>query len=108
MGEFQWFLFAENKFNTIGPIYYEYGSMVITYEDAGKAVRALYALREAKYEDKHLLGTLTTPLLQAINSSFPHFIPVRVKYIVHTKTGTYEKPQTVSHFSYNTYFLLIL
>lgn len=30
--------------------------MVITYEDASKAVRALYALREAKYEDKHLLG----------------------------------------------------
>lgn len=48
--------FADNKFNSIGPIYYEYGSMVITYEDAAKAVRALYALREAKYEDKHLLG----------------------------------------------------
>lgn len=47
---------VENKFTSIGPIYYEYGSMVITYEDASKAVRALYALREAKYEDKHLLG----------------------------------------------------
>lgn len=30
--------------------------MVIIYEDANKAVRALYALRESKYEDKHLLG----------------------------------------------------
>lgn len=30
--------------------------MVITYEDSEKAVRALYALRESKYEDKHLLG----------------------------------------------------
>ncbi|KAI8421191.1 hypothetical protein MSG28_008260 [Choristoneura fumiferana] len=49
------FLGADNKFTSIGPIYYEYGSMVITYEDASKAVRALYALREAKYEDKHLL-----------------------------------------------------
>lgn len=53
---------AENKFTSIGPIYYEYGSMVITYEDASKAVRALYALREAKYEDKHLLGKTHTEL----------------------------------------------
>jgi diacylglycerol kinase (ATP) len=49
-------LFAENKFSSIGPIYYEYGSMVITYEDSNKAVRALYCLRESHYEDKHLLG----------------------------------------------------
>jgi diacylglycerol kinase (ATP) len=47
---------AENKFSSIGPIYYEYGSMVITYEDSAKAVRALYTLRESSYEDKHLLG----------------------------------------------------
>lgn len=32
--------------------------MVITYEDSEKAVRALYALRESKYEDKHLLGKI--------------------------------------------------
>ena len=49
-------LFAENKFSSIGPIYYDYGSMVITYEDSNKAVRALYCLRESHYEDKHLLG----------------------------------------------------
>lgn len=30
--------------------------MVIIYEDSNKAVRALYTLRESKYEDKHLLG----------------------------------------------------
>lgn len=46
----------ENKFSSIGPIYYEYGSLVITYEDASKAVRALYALRESRHEDKHFLG----------------------------------------------------
>lgn len=28
----------ENKFSSIGPIYYEYGSLVITYENASKAV----------------------------------------------------------------------
>lgn len=30
--------------------------MVITYEDSEKAVRALYTLRESRYEEKHLLG----------------------------------------------------
>lgn len=49
--------FLDNKFSKIGPIYYEYGSMVITYEDSEKAVRALYILRESKFEDKQpLLG----------------------------------------------------
>ncbi|XP_065074731.1 diacylglycerol kinase theta isoform X4 [Ochlerotatus camptorhynchus] len=48
----------ENKFSSIGPIYYEYGSLVITYENASKAVRAFQALRESKYEDKHLLVLL--------------------------------------------------
>ncbi|CRL08161.1 CLUMA_CG020913, isoform B [Clunio marinus] len=52
------FLGVENKFSSIGPIYYEYGSLVITYENASKAVRALYALRESKYEEKHLLVLL--------------------------------------------------
>ena len=32
------FLGVENKFSSIGPIYYEYGSLVITYENASKAV----------------------------------------------------------------------
>jgi diacylglycerol kinase (ATP) len=49
---------SENKFSKIGPIYYEYGSMVITYEDSDKAVRALYTLRESRFEDKHLLVML--------------------------------------------------
>lgn len=50
------FIVSENKFSCIGPIYYEYGSIVIIYEDSDKAVKALYTLRESKYEDKHLLG----------------------------------------------------
>lgn len=32
------FLGIEDKFSDIGPIYYEYGSLVITYENAAKAV----------------------------------------------------------------------
>lgn len=37
--------------------------MVITYEDANKAVRALYALRDAKHEDKPLLGKFVDKML---------------------------------------------
>lgn len=51
--------FLENRFSSIGPIYYEYGSMVIIYEDLDTAVRALYTLRETKCEDKLLLGIFT-------------------------------------------------
>lgn len=48
----------ENKFSSIGPIYYEYGSLVITYENAEVAVRAFYTLREARIEEKKLLVLL--------------------------------------------------
>lgn len=32
------YLTEDSKFTSIGPIYYEYGSVVLTYEDAQKAV----------------------------------------------------------------------
>ena len=35
---------SENKFSSIGPIYYEYGSLVITYENASKAVSHTHLL----------------------------------------------------------------
>lgn len=44
----------ENKYSSIGPIYYEYGSVVITFEDNIKAVRAFYNLRETMLEEKRL------------------------------------------------------
>lgn len=50
------FLGRENKFSSIGPIYYEYGSLVIVYEDTTTAVRSLFRLRECVLEDKQLLG----------------------------------------------------
>ncbi|XP_045468940.1 diacylglycerol kinase theta isoform X5 [Harmonia axyridis] len=52
------YLSKDDIYTSIGPIYYEYGSMVITYNDSDKAVRALYTLRESKFEDKHLLVML--------------------------------------------------
>ncbi|XP_049962542.1 diacylglycerol kinase theta isoform X3 [Schistocerca serialis cubense] len=88
------FLGKENKFSSIGPIYYEYGSMVITYEDADKAVRALYILRESKFEDKHLLVMLL-PNIE------PSTVPAGVQPLlvfVNVKSGGCQGLELISSF----------
>ncbi|GLG94751.1 Diacylglycerol kinase 1 [Gryllus bimaculatus] len=84
----------ENKFSCIGPIYYEYGSMVIIYEDADKAVRALYKLRESSYEDKHLLVMLL-PNIE------PSAVPAGVQPLlvfVNVKSGGCQGLELISSF----------
>ncbi|KAK2580426.1 hypothetical protein KPH14_006173 [Odynerus spinipes] len=88
------FLGKENKFSSIGPIYYEYGSMVIIYEDSNKAVKALYTLRESKYEDKHLLVML-------LPSIEPSMVPSGVQPLlvfVNVKSGGCQGLQLISSF----------
>ena len=46
----------DNKFSSIGPIYYEYGSMVITFNSSNMAVNAYEILKSQKHDDKRLLG----------------------------------------------------
>jgi diacylglycerol kinase (ATP) len=58
----------------MGPIYYEYGSLILTYADADIAVKAFYMLRESSYDDKNLL-VLVLPNISASNLS----IGVRVR-----------------------------
>ena len=41
---------------SLGPIYYEYGSMVITFNSSNSAVDAYETLKNRVYEDKNLLG----------------------------------------------------
>ena len=57
---FYFFVFSSAcKFTTIGPIYYEYGSMVITFDNSDSAVQAFELLRVSHYEDKKMLGQYT-------------------------------------------------
>lgn len=46
----------ENKYSSIGPIYYEYGSLVLTYHSSDEAIQACYTLKEATYEERGLSG----------------------------------------------------
>lgn len=50
--------FAAYKYRRMGPIYYEYGSVIITYDNADIAVKAYYMLREETYDDKPLIVLL--------------------------------------------------
>ncbi|EEB11587.1 Diacylglycerol kinase theta, putative [Pediculus humanus corporis] len=88
------FLGLENKFSSIGPIYYEYGSMVITYEDSEKAVRSLYILRDSRYEEKHLLVMLL-PNIE------PSMVPAGVQPLlvfVNVKSGGCQGLELISSF----------
>ncbi|XP_064104651.1 diacylglycerol kinase theta-like isoform X2 [Macrobrachium nipponense] len=82
------------KYSSIGPIYYEYGSMVITYEDSDLAVRAFYTLRESCYDDKHLLVMLLPNIL-------PHMIPEGVQPLlvfVNVKSGGCQGLELITSF----------
>ena len=46
----------ENKFTSIGPIFYEYGSMVITFDSSHFAVIAYEILKNRLFDEKKLLG----------------------------------------------------
>ena len=50
------FFLSENKFTSIGPIFYEYGSMVITFDSSHFAVIAYEILKNRLFDEKKLLG----------------------------------------------------
>ena len=66
-----------SKFTSIGPIYYEYGSMLITFDNSDSAVQAYELLRVALYEDKKLLGErLAVALSRPFNILKFKFLPM--------------------------------
>ncbi|ODN01016.1 Diacylglycerol kinase theta [Orchesella cincta] len=88
------YLGRENKFCSIGPIYYEYGSLVITYEDAEKAVQSYYKLKESVHEEKNLL-VLTLPAVA------PYMIPHGVTPLlvfVNVKSGGCQGLELIASF----------
>ncbi|XP_040569190.1 diacylglycerol kinase theta isoform X2 [Lepeophtheirus salmonis] len=75
------FLDDGNRFTFIGPIYYEYGSMVITFDSSNTAVYAYQVLRASSYEDKKLLVMMLPSIKPSMMSSSvcPLLVFVNVK-----------------------------
>lgn len=68
--------------------------MVITYVDSEKAVRALYILRDSRYEDKHLM-VLLLPSIE------PSMVPEGVQPLlvfVNVKSGGCQGLELISSF----------
>ena len=63
--------FVENRFTSIGPIYYEYGSMVITFDSSHVAVIAYEILKNRLFDEKKLL-VIMLPTIE------PSMIPSKV------------------------------
>lgn len=61
--------FSEKPFTAIGPIYFEYGSLVITFNTAKAATSAVQRLQNAVYEDKKLI-VLCLPNVQVSGNKF--------------------------------------
>lgn len=75
------------RFKQINPIYYEYGSCIITYDNADIAVKAFYMLREANVRHGDETRLLTVLLLPNI---MPEMIPDGVRPLlvfVNVKSG---------------------
>lgn len=59
--------FAENKWSSFDVIYYEYGSLVLVYNNAERATRAYKLLQGRPFDDKQILVLLLPNIQVFIN-----------------------------------------
>ncbi|KAK0404839.1 hypothetical protein QR680_017658 [Steinernema hermaphroditum] len=84
----------EKPFTAIGPIYFEYGSLVITFNTPKAATAAVQKLQNATYEDKKLI-VLCLPNVQ------PHMFEKDVEpllVLVNVKSGGCQGTELISSF----------
>nr|CAH0112874.1 unnamed protein product [Daphnia galeata] len=84
----------ENKYSSIGPIYYEYGSMVLTYQNFDDAIQACYTLKDSVYEERNLSAALLPNII-------PQLIPPEVQPLlvfVNVKSGGCQGLELVTSF----------
>ena len=107
------------KFQQIGPIYYEYGSLIITYDKADIAVKAFYKLRDSSYpeqkkdekEDKNLLVLLLPSISDAyLDPGVKVCVLPRLEHSEHVASYNTQNVQTTKllNFSLRVFCLIIL
>ena len=84
----------EKPFCAIGPIYFEYGSLVITFNTPKAATAAVLKLQNAIYEDKKLV-VLCLPNVQS-HIILPDVEPLLV--LVNVKSGGCQGTELISAF----------
>lgn len=84
----------EKPFTAIGPIYFEYGSMIITFNTPKAATAAVQQLQKATYEDKKLI-VLCLPNVQP-QMLAPDAEPLLV--LVNVKSGGCQGTELIQSF----------
>lgn len=77
------FLSLENKWSNFDVIYYEYGALVLVYNNTEKATQAFNLLQEATFDDKQKqLLVLLLPNIQVIHHQLLFLSSFQIKRII--------------------------